>query len=295
MSEMGVDIYPESAEKKMVVGIVGMGIVGEAVFEGLQTKGHQVMVNDVRDIPYHIHTLDELAEECGVIFICVPTPKREDGSCDLSIVYEVFNQLHFRIAQLMKGDEYIPPVIAIKSTTIPGTVDSMSPMYPFVCSNPEFMTEKNALKDFLNPDRIIIGAKNRTVITKMKEVFSGFEAPVIITSPTEAEVIKYMSNSYLLTKVAFAQEISKVCQMLRIDAKTVYKGITADKRINPNHLDPTIGPVSLHTPCLSKDLLALIIQLEKSGYDSTFLKSAYVNAVDGTMLVPMLKIKEVIR
>jgi len=291
MSEENIDIYPD-LETKPKIGIVGMGLVGEAIFEGFQSKGYELMVNDIRDLSYHIHTLEEIVGECGVIFVCVPTPSREDGSCDLSIVYDVFNKLHFSLSQLMRNEAKEPPVIVIKSTVIPGTADSLIAMYPYVCSNPEFMTEKNALRDFLNPDRIIIGAKSERVRKVMGRIYEDFDAKKIICSPTEAETIKYLSNSLLLTKVAFSQEISILSQMLRLNAKTVFEGVTSDKRIDPHHLDPTMGRVSTHTPCLSKDMMALIIQLEKSGHDSTFLKSAYATAVDGVSLIPTLKIKE---
>lgn len=276
----------------MNIGIVGMGVLGNAMYEGFQSKGHHLYVNDIKEIPYHIHTLEELTEECEIIFICVPTPQMEDGACNLSIVYEVFNQMHFKIAQLMKDEDYIPPIIAVSSTVIPGTVDSLSAMYPFVASTPEFLTEKNALRDFLNPDRIVVGSKNNRVTQKMRLLYDDFDTTKFFVTPTEAEAIKYLSNSLLLTKVAFSQEISKLCQALRLNARMVYNGITADSRVDPHHLDPTVGRVSPHTPCLSKDMYALITQMDKSGMDTTFLKAAYATAVDGVRLEPELKIKE---
>jgi UDPglucose 6-dehydrogenase len=276
----------------MKVGIVGMGVVGSAIYEGLESKGHEVYANDVRDIEYVVNPLDFLVSTCEVIFICVPTPQKEGGVCDLSIVYKVFNDLHYHLAQKMREEAMDLPVIAIKSTVIPGTADSLIKMYPRVCSNPEFMTEKNPLRDFLNPDRIILGAKSQVVIDTMVKLYNDFDAPRHIVEPAEAEAIKYLSNSLLLTKVAFSQEISRLCQMLRLNARLVYDGITADKRINPSHLDPTKGRVSIHTPCLAKDMRALIEQLDKSGYDSILLKSAYATAIDGVALRPALKIVE---
>jgi UDPglucose 6-dehydrogenase len=129
----------------------------------------------------------------------------------------------------------------------------------------------------------------------MKEAYDGFDSPIMFMSPTEAEAVKYLSNCLLLTKVAFSQEVAKLCSMLNLNAKVVYQGVTTDNRVHPAHLDPTMGRVSTHTPCLSKDLMALIVQMERSGYDPIMLKSVYATAIDGVRLEPTFKIKEEIK
>lgn len=276
----------------MNIGIIGMGVVGAAIHEGFQSKGHTLYANDIKDMVYPLSALDELVEKCEVIFICVPTPRREDGSCDLSIVYSVFNALHFRIAKLTKDPEFEPPIVAIKSTVLPGTTDSLSVMYPFVCSNPEFMTEASPLEDFLNPDRIIIGTRNNRAARKMKELYEEFDCTVWVVTPREAEAIKYLANSLLLTKVAFSQEILRLCLTLDLDPETVYSAVVEDKRINGHHLNPMLGRIASDSKCLPKDTLALITQLDKSGGASPLLKAVYATAVEGARLGLKLTISE---
>ena len=141
MSEIGVDIYPDP-ETKPKIGVVGYGVVGEAITQTFMRKGYSVYVNDIKfddeskgfdkQLPCVVQTLDYLVQECGVIFICVPTPTNERG-CDLSIVYEVFNDLHYRIAQRSREGAIDLPVIAIKSTVIPVSYTHLTlPTTPYV-------------------------------------------------------------------------------------------------------------------------------------------------------------------
>ena len=264
----------------MIIGVIGFGVVGNAVYEGLSKLGHEVWVNDVKDIPYHIHTLEEMVLDCEVIFICVNTPTLEKG-CDLTNVYEVFNKLHYEIAQMSRSVvDYESPVIAVKSTVIPGTVDTLYSMYPFVCSNPEFMREATAVEDFLHPDRIIIGAHSERVMKTMQELYKDFGVPIFFTEPKVAELAKYMNNAFLVTKVAFSQEVKHICDMLGIDANAVMSLVCKDHRINDSHMNPDPGPIPLDSVCLPKDLRAMIIQLEKSGYISELFDAVWYRGID---------------
>ena len=300
MSEENIDIYPD-LETKPKIGVVGYGVVGEAVTQGFMGQGYIVYVNDIKftdgfkfgdQLPCVTHDLDYLIENCGVIFICVPTPTNERG-CDLSIVYEVFNDLHYRIAQKSREGVVDLPVIAIKSTVIPGTTDTLYKMYPRVCSNPEFVRELTARSDFLNPDRIIIGAHSETVKSTMQELYSGWDAPIFITTPVEAEMAKYLSNAYLVTKVAFSQVAKQICEMAGADANSVMNMVKTDHRINPSHLDPSKGKIAKDSACLPKDLMALLRQLEQSGQAPLFLQSVYTMGVQGAGLLPSFKIMEI--
>lgn len=281
----------------MKVGIVGHGVVGKAVAEGLESKSHKIMIYDKdiknsKEYGYTNYPLEDIVRMCDIVFICVPTPTNEHG-CDLSTVYDVFNKIHFHIAQIAREVEGIElPIIAIKSTCMPGTVDTLAKMYPRVCSNPEFLREKTALHDFLEPDRIIIGSDSEEVRETMAGLYADFDAPIICTSPKVAELAKYMSNAFLMVKVAYSQEMAMVSAMLGVSAVEVAQLVTLDHRIDESHLNPELGKMQAKSPCLPKDVSALITQLDKSGYDSVLLKSAYVGAVDGARLVPSFKIKE---
>lgn len=281
---------------KVKIGIVGFGVVGQAIGEGFMIKGHEVFANDPRwEVDtwkgVKITTKKEIVKECEVIFICVDTPSLPsghpggEGGCDLSKVYQAFNDCWLTWGNLSRTEEGVgSPVYAIKSTVIPGTVDTLIEGYPLVCSNPEFLRQKTPLEDFMNQDRIIIGSSKEEITKKMLKVYEGFDCPKIVVKPAEAELIKYLSNTMLITKVAFSQEISRISSMLDLDAMKVYEGIVADKRISPYHLNPSEGRISLFTPCLAKDMLALINQLDRSGYETNFMKTAYAKAVDGVKI-----------
>ena len=280
----------------MKIGIVGYGYVGRALCEVFMRKDHEVMINEIREYALtnvaktFIASKERLMDECDIIFICVDTPSRQDnGGCDLTKVYTVFNELHMAWGELSKTKEGLritkhQPIIVIKSTVIPGTLDTLRKAYPWCCSNPEFMRQGYGVEDFSNPDRIVIGSVKGEVTKKMLELYEDFDCPKMVMLPAEAELIKYLSNSFLLTKIAFSQEISRISTMLGINANKIFEGIVADRRIDQHHLDPSTGRISLHTRCLTKDMLALIQQLDMSGYDTNFLKTAYAKAVDGVSL-----------
>lgn len=279
----------------MKLGIVGFGVLGKALYEGFQDKSHIVFINDLKVVDPEFQedhmTKGEMMAECQVIFICVDTPPRTDnGGCDLTKVYEVFNQLHVAWGELSKTKEGLritkhQPIIAIKSTVIPGTLDTLKKAYPWCCSNPSFIRESHALEDFLKPDRIIIGADKPEVIEPMLDLYEDFDCEYIWScKPAEAELIKYLSNALLVTKVAFANEIDEISSTLGVDARVVYSGVTGDRRINESHLDPSKGMIPQGSACLPKDMRALIQQLDMSGYDTHFLKTAYAKAVHGVSL-----------
>jgi UDPglucose 6-dehydrogenase len=249
------------------IGIVGYGIVGQAVEYGF--KGEQIFIYD----KYKDYlSLEEVCKKSEFIFICVPTPILEDGSgIDLSIVEENVDQ----IAKYIEGTDKI---IIIKSTSVPGTTARLAKKYPNVnfAFNPEFLTEANFLEDFVNSDRCVIGAfddlTSRRLVSLYKQHFP--KMPIFQSDPTTAEMVKYMANCYLATKVIFANEMFDLCEKLGIKYEEVKKLTVADHRIFDSHLDVTTMR-GFGGKCFPKDMMALIGLAVQLGVETELLDTAW--------------------
>jgi UDPglucose 6-dehydrogenase len=260
------------------IGVIGYGIVGRAVADYYAKRDWcgAVYVNDVREIfidgyKFHNSSLDEMVKECRIIFLCVPTPRHPiNGGCDLSIVYDVHGKLQIAIARMLNQKKEVEaktlPVIAVKSTVIPGTCQTLIAGYAHTCSAPEFTTAKNSDDDMAYPDRVIIGTDSQLI----RDTFLAYEersCDLIFCTPTEAELIKYLSNAYLLYKVAYSEEMKRICNSLGASPKVVARGVGLDSRIQMSHLEPR-GKLDPDSPCLPKDLDALIQFLRQRNYDT---------------------------
>lgn len=252
------------------VGIVGYGYVGKAVEYGFKSK-NQILIHD-KYLPSS--SLLEVVKGSEVIFVGVPTPMNDSYTkIDLSIVDDVIKQIT-SLAKKEKKD----PVIVIKSTVIPGTTRKLGKKYnwPKILFNPEFLTEANFLEDFVNADRIIIGGDNNEVRQTLVELYrvSFPETKIFQTDPTTAEMVKYMANTYLATKVIFANEIHNLCQSLDIKYEEVKQMTIADRRIFDSHLDITTER-GFGGKCFPKDTVALLGLAKDLGVDLSVLKTAW--------------------
>jgi UDPglucose 6-dehydrogenase len=189
-------------------------------------------------------------------------------------------------------------VVAVKSTVPPGTTQSLvrcSVMSQcgkdmndvgFVV-NPEFLREGLAIKDFMNPDRIVIGSSNERAGNLVESAYSKLNAPVIRTTLEAAEMIKYASNAFLATKISFSNEIGNICKKLGIDVYEVMKGVGMDHRINPHFLNAGVG---FGGSCFPKDVSALIHLADMIGEESTLLKSVIkINDLQPLRIVKLLE------
>lgn len=245
------------------IGIIGFGIVGQAIEYGF--RGEDIHIYDkFKDYL----TLKEVCDKSEFIFVSVPTPILEDESgIDLSIVEEVVGE----VARETQGTDKI---LIIKSTVVPGTTVSFQEKHPKVnfCFNPEFLTEANFLEDFVKADRCVVGSSNdltsRRVISLYKKHFP--HMPMFQTDPTTAEMVKYMANCYLASKVIFANEMFDICEKLGIKYEEVKKLVVADHRIFDSHLDVTTAR-GFGGKCFPKDLLALRAIAKEKGVDTSFL------------------------
>jgi len=213
--------------------------------------------------------VETAVRKAEVIFICVGTPPKEDGSTDMSQVESAARG----IAAAM--DRY--KVIVNKSTVPVGTGDLVRNIIETnkrrnidfdVVSNPEFLREGSAIQDTLHPDRIVIGAPNQIVAMKILELYAPLERPMIITDVASAEMIKYASNAFLATKISFANAIANICDAVGADVIQVVKGMGLDNRIGPAFLNPGLG---YGGSCFPKDSSSLLHTARSVGYDFPLL------------------------
>jgi len=281
----------------MQVAIIGAGYVGLVTGGGLATLGHRVRLGEVNpdrvarldsgDIPIFEHGLPDLlsrgseqdlisyhtsnieaAEGADFIFLCLPTPQADDGRADLGLVHAVVDELANEVAD--------DAIFVVKSTVPPGTVaglrkrlaDLGSPAR--IVSHPEFLREGKAVEDFMEPDRIVVGAYDDEDAEAVADLYASLNANVVRTDPTSAEMIKYASNSYLAARLTFVNTLANVCEAVGADVLDVISGMGMDHRIGPHFLKP--GP-GYGGSCFPKDTAALIGVAEDAGYDFELLRA----------------------
>ena len=203
---------------------------------------------------------------CAVVFLCVPTPNGADGGHDLTEVV-------FAIREI---EPHLRPrtVIAIKSTIPPGTCERLAAQYPQFefASVPEFLVASRAVESFVRPDRIVIGARSPETTAMIAGLMKTIapEAPVVVLSPTEAELVKLCSNAMLAAKVSMANELSAVCARFGVEWSGVQSVVGLDRRIGPDHLTVTVER-GFGGECLPKDLDGLIASARNAGYEPPLL------------------------
>lgn len=256
----------------MKIAMVGMGVVGTATACGLE-RGHELLYYDkYKDMP---NTLKEIAEQCEIIFVTVPTPMKKSGEIDLSAIHESIGILN---EYAIKKDE--KQIIVIRSTAVSGTTDSLSTRYEkfdFVF-NPEFLTDRNAKEDFLNSKRIVIGANNKEVAVKIAKVYTDalFNCPIIYVDIKTSEMIKYCSNIFLASQISVANELYEICKLLNIDWEEIRSTLEYDNRIGTFTKVPgDDGDRSFGGKCLVKDLNALIYLARENGYIPDLLEEVW--------------------
>jgi nucleotide sugar dehydrogenase len=236
---------------KTKIGIIGQGFVGNAVYRKFK-KYYKVLTYDL-DSSICNSTLEDIIMQCKTIFICLPTPMNQDGSCNVDIVENV-------LIGLDKAGKYN---IVIKSTIVPGTTERFNKQFLNleVAFNPEFLTERNSVSDYENQNRIILGGP-RPATTKLKQMFSKVfpKAHIIKTNGAHAEMVKYLTNAFLATKVSFANEMYQLCNGLNIDYDKVVEYATLDERLGNTHwsVPGHDGDYGYGGHCFPKDVQALI-------------------------------------
>jgi|TARA_B100000315_G_C14587297_1_gene593743 UDPglucose 6-dehydrogenase len=231
-----------------------------------------------------------------ISFISVGTPSGLLDYIDLKYIDEVCKD----IGKIIK-DKKEYHLVVVKSTVIPGTTEhSVLPILERysgkkvgkdfgVAMNPEFLREGKAIQDFLNPDRIILGCIDERSEILLRELYSHFDSPILNTNPRTAEMIKYSTNSFLVTKISFINEIGNICKQLGIDVYDVAKGLGMDSRVSPNFLNAGLG---FGGSCFPKDVKALVGKAKEVYYHPIVLNAALeLNETQPLRMIELLERK----
>lgn len=236
----------------MKIGIIGsVGIVGSACKFGFEKVGHDVLNHDIK-----LGTSIKDVLDAEIIFICVPTPTRKDGSCDTSIVESVIEQIHTYMLQTKK----MSPILAIKSTVAPGTTELFALKYKDIqfAFVPEFLRERCAISDFTeNHDACIIGTHSVETFEKIKDAHGKLPKKFVRLSPTEAEFVKYFTNAFNATRVVFANSFYEICKNYGVNYTTIKDAATNIHHIPHNYLECNENMRGFNGMCLPKDLKVL--------------------------------------
>ena len=277
----------------MNIMIIGAGYVGLVTGACFAELGHKVICvdNDIakikalknRRIPIYEPGLEELVKrnhsrgtisfttdiasavkKSTVIFIAVGTPPKDNGEADLTGIEGVARTIakHMDSYRLIVEKSTVPVETGqwVKHTI---EINKKKKVSFDVASNPEFLREGQAIRDFMNPDRIVVGVESKKAEKLLREIYGGIKAPMLITDIKSAELIKHASNSFLALKVSFINAVSRICELAGADIEEVAKGLGLDKRIGSTFLNAGLGFGGF---CLPKDLDAFVTISEKLGY-----------------------------
>ncbi|RLF50090.1 MAG: UDP-glucose 6-dehydrogenase [Thermoplasmata archaeon] len=236
----------------------------------------------------------KVIKDNDITFVCVGTPSKDDGSIDLIHVKQAVENIGGILKEINRWHH-----VVIKSTVLPGTTEKIllpilekksgknATMDFGLSMNPEFLREGTAVYDFLNADRIVIGANDERSADELVNLYKSFSLKIFKTSITTAEMIKYASNAFLATKISFVNEIGNMCKKLGIDAYEVADGMGLDKRIGRAFLDSGIG---WGGSCFPKDLDALISWAKMIGEEHRIISSVVeVNKRQPLKMIDLLK------
>jgi len=282
------------------IGVVGAGYVGLTTAACLAHLGHDVVCGDLDaekvrrltkgESPILEEGLDDLIVEglrsgrlrfvvgaaaastgAEFVFLCVATPQGADGRADLGAIDAAARE----VAPVL-----IPGAVVVNTSTVPvGSTERVDRVLREggavadvgVASNPEFLREGTAVRDFLHPSRVVVGAEDAAVGVRVSELYRGVHAPVLVTDPASAEMVKYASNAFLATKISFVNAIANLCEAVNADVREVVLGMGYDPRIGFEFLHP--GP-GWGGSCFPKDTAALLNTADDAGYDFALLRGA---------------------
>jgi UDPglucose 6-dehydrogenase len=239
----------------MKIGIVGLGVIGTACKYGFEKLGHIIKIHDIK-----LGTTIEDIIDTDINFICVPTPSKDDGSCDTSIVKSVIYELK---------DKNYNGVIAIKSTVTPTTTENLiNETNLKLCFVPEFLRERCAVSDFTENHEILsIGTTDDLIFDVVKKCHGNYPKNVVKMHPTEAELLKYYSNVFNAMKITFANEMYEICKKLNINYSIIKDSFIKRGTTKDAYLDVNENFRGYAGVCLPKDTKALDFFVKSIGLD----------------------------
>ena len=264
-AEMGIDVTCVDVDANKIEGLLQGKI---PIYEpGLD----ELVLRNTREGRLHFTTdLSQCIDDVEIVFSAVGTPPDEDGSADLQYVLSVARTFgrHIKKYTILVTKSTVPVGTARKvKKVIEEELKKRGENPPFdVASNPEFLKEGAAIKDFMSPDRVVVGVESEQAREKMSRLYRPFllnNFRVIFTDIPSAEMIKYAANSMLATRISFMNDIANLCELVGADVNMVRKGIGSDSRIGSKFLYPGCG---YGGSCFPKDVKALIRTAEKAGY-----------------------------
>jgi UDPglucose 6-dehydrogenase len=278
------------------IAVVGAGYVGLTTAACFARLDHDVVCADIDaeriarlergDLPIVEERLGELVRDATrngrlrfvvgasravvgteFVYLCVPTPQGADGSADLSYVEAAAAE----IGPLLEAESIVvnKSTVPVGSTRVVQRALQRSDVH--VVSNPEFLREGSAVHDFMHPDRIVIGCDDQAAAIRVASLYLGVAAPLIVTDPPSAEIIKYASNAFLATKLSFINAVAAICESVGADVNDVVLGMGYDARIGREFLRP--GP-GWGGSCLPKDTRALMRIADDAGYHFGLLQAS---------------------
>jgi UDPglucose 6-dehydrogenase len=294
------------------IGVFGAGWVGVVTGACFAELGHTAVIRDIvperidallaGTLPFHepelmqliernrdrlTFTLDaaEAAVDADFLYVCVGTPSTYSGDANLSYVWSVLDDLPELAGR---------PVLVMKSTVPVGTgekiraaLDGRGLEHVGYASNPEFLSEGTAVRDFMAPDRIVIGAFEQSDGDRVEELHGELDAPVVRADVASAEMIKLAANAFLMTRISFINEIANVCELVGADVEEVARGVGLDHRLGPHFLRAGIG---YGGSCFPKDASALKQLASNSGYHFQLLSAVIeVNELQKRRVVAKLQ------
>ena len=295
------------------IGIFGAGYVGLVTGACLADLGHEAVVRDVvrerieslraGELPIYEPGLDEVLERnrdrisftldvheavdgAEFLYVAVGTPPTYSGDADLSYVWSVVDELPDEVTGR--------PVVVMKSTVPVGTgervrarLDARGLTNVGYASNPEFLAEGSAIADFMNPDRIVVGAFDPEDAEHVVGLHTGIETEIVRTDVASAELVKLAANAFLSTRISFINEIANVCELVGADVVDVARGVGLDHRLGPHFLRAGIG---FGGSCFPKDVTALKQLAGNSGYPFLLLQAVWeVNELQKRRVVQKLQ------
>lgn len=262
---------------KEKIGIIGQGFVGSAVREGMKEHFEVLCFDKDPEKFSNVRAISEIIEETEVTFLCVPTPMDVSGKCNTSILESALQEIQNE-AVAYDAEEY---VVVMKSTIPPGTTKRLSGMFPHLrlVFNPEFLTEANAVNDFINQDRIVLGGEDSDALLLVTYLYNAAfpNVPVFVTESPVAELSKYIINTFLALKVSYANELHEFCQSAGISYEDAVNHAKLDSRLGSSHwqVPGPDGHFGFGGSCFVKDLNALTYECGLLGVNTTILSAAW--------------------